>query len=92
MEPSAVQEGETDQDQGDEITVVGGKTQSQDTFLDAFRSTLETKKKDLASLFRQLKGKPNNQKIKELISQDQADIKDLEDAIQRIKEGTFCGK
>ena len=53
---------------------------------------METKKKDLASLLRQLKGKPNNQKIKELISQDQGDIKYLEDAIQRIKEGTFCGK
>ena len=50
------------------------------------------KKRDLASWAKQLKGKPNNQKMRELINQDQEDIKDLEDTIRRIKEDTFCGK
>ena len=102
MEPIAAQGGETDQDQGDEITVVGEKCQSentevrreqsQDTFLDAFRSSLDTKKRDLAGQAKQLRAKPHNERLRELITQDQEDIKVLEDSIRRIQEGTFRGR
>ena len=84
MEPFAAQGAETDQDQGDKITIVGGKTQSQDTFLNAFRSSLDTKKRNLAGWAKQLKVKPNNEKLRELIIHDQEDIRALEDGIRKI--------
>ena len=90
MEPPAAQGGETDQDQGDKITVVGEKRQSentevrrersQDTFLDAFRSSLD-KRQDLACRAKQLREKPHTERLRELITQDQEDIKVLENSI-----------
>ena len=102
MEPPTAQGGETDQDQGDKITVVGEKNWSentevrrewsQDTFLDTFRSSLDRKKQDLAGRAKQLRAKPHNERLRELITQDQEDIKVLEDSIRRIQKGKFCGR
>ena len=44
---------------------------------------------DLAEQAKDLRAKPHNKQLRELITQDQEDIKVLKDSIQRIQEGTF---
>ena len=92
MEPPAAQGDETDQDQGEEITVVGEKRQSENTkgrrgrsqdhhFIDTFKRSLDRKKQDLAEQAEDLRAAPHNKRLRELVTQDQEDIKVLEDSI-----------
>ena len=94
---------ETDQDQGEEITVVGEKLWSENTdgrtgqsqdhhFIDAFKRSLDRKKQDLAEWAENLRAAPHKKRLRDLVTQDQEDIKVLEDSIQRIQEDTFYGR
>ena len=78
MEPPAAQGDKTDQDQGDKITIVGGKRwsentevrreRSQDNFIDTFKRSLDRKKQDLAGRAKQLRAKPHSKQLRELIT------------------------
>ena len=92
VEPPAAQGDETDQDQGEEITVLGEKRGSENTegergqsqdhhFINAFKRSLDRKKQDLTERAEDLKAAPYNKRLRELVLQDQEDIKVLEDSI-----------
>ena len=89
---------ETAQDQG-EVLILGEKWWSEDTegrrgqsqdnhFLDAFKRSLDRKRQDLAERAEDLKQARYNKWLRELVLQDQDDVKVLEDSIQSIQEGT----
>ena len=86
------QRDKTAQDQGGEVLILGEKRRSEDTkgrrgqsqdhhFLDAFKRSLDRKRQDLADRAEDLKAAPYNRQLKELVLQDQDDIKVLEDRI-----------
>ena len=88
-----------DQEQG-EIEIVAEKRGSEeiedrreplqaDHFLDTFRRSLESRKKDLTDYTDQLGKAPQSKRLMELITQDREDIRALEDSVRRVQGGRF---
>ena len=58
-----------------------------DPFLDAFRRSLERRKKELTDHTDKLEKTPHSKRFRDLVIQDKEDIRTLEDSVRRIQGG-----